>query len=74
MKKLLTQPLELKDIAPKRYDFFASMLKKLYPEFDPLQNIEKMREYNKLLADLGYESVESALKSVETKLEGLKEK
>jgi hypothetical protein len=74
IRLLLTDPKELKEKSEKRYNFFLSMLKKSYPEFDPSQTIEKKKEYKKLLSDLGYESVNSALKSVETKFERLKEK
>ncbi|MBU4481471.1 hypothetical protein KKH59_04145, partial [Patescibacteria group bacterium] len=58
-----------KEKSEKRYDFFLSMLRKSYPEFDPLSNIEKMKEYDKLLSDLGYESVSSVLKSIEKEFE-----
>ncbi len=78
IRLLLTDPLGLKEKSEKRYNFFLSMLKKSYPEFNPSQNIEKLKEYlkeyNKLLSDLGYDSVNSALRSVETKFEKLKEK
>jgi len=73
IRLLLTDPKELKEKSEKRYDFFLSMLKKSYPEFDPLQNIEKKKEYDLLLGELGYKSVKSALKPVEKEFEGLKE-
>lgn len=71
IRRILTSPLEFKDAAPKRYGFFLSLFQKLYPEFKTSmesrlrQNMEKMKEYNNLLFDLGYASTDSALESVE---------
>lgn len=63
IRLLLTDPKALKEKSEKRYDFFLSMLKKSYPEFDSLQNIEKMKEYGLFITKLGYKSVSSARKS-----------